>query len=77
MRCSVRAIRRRIRQRGRPSEQNIPTAYLQRLNRLYEGWIDGWTASPVLVWDSERLDYLSDLVDQVAFRQAIDRLVAR
>jgi deoxyadenosine/deoxycytidine kinase len=77
LRCSVRAIRRRIRQRGRPSEQNIPTAYLQRLNRLYEGWIDGWTASPVLVWDSERLDYLSDLVDQVAFRQAIDRLVAR
>ncbi|MFM2162147.1 MAG: deoxynucleoside kinase [Pseudomonadota bacterium] len=77
LRCSVRAIRRRIRQRGRASEQNIPTAYLQRLNRLYEGWIGGWTASPVLVWDSERLDYLSDLVDQVAFRQAVDRLVDR
>ncbi len=77
LRCSVRAIRRRIRQRGRPSEQNIPTAYLQRLNRLYEAWIGSWTASPVLVWDSERLDYLSDLVDQVAFRQAVERLVAR
>jgi deoxyadenosine/deoxycytidine kinase len=73
LRCSVRAIRRRVRQRGRASEQQIPTAYLQRLNGLYEEWVEGWTASPVLVWDSERLDYLSDMVDQLAFRKAIER----
>jgi deoxyadenosine/deoxycytidine kinase len=72
LRCSVKAIRRRIRQRGRPSEQGIPTEYLRSLNTLYEEWISGWTASPVLVWDSEGQDYLSNLVDQIAFRRAIE-----
>jgi deoxyadenosine/deoxycytidine kinase len=75
LRCSVRAIRRRIRTRGRPSEQAIPVAYLRQLNGLYEEWIGGWTASPVLVWDTEKMDYLSDLVDQIAFRRAIEPLL--
>lgn len=38
LRCSVRAIRRRIQKRGRPSELAIPTVYLQGLNKLYEEW---------------------------------------
>ncbi len=71
LRCSVRAIRRRIRRRGRPSEQAIPLAYLRALNGLYEEWVGGWTDSPVVVWDSERMDYLEDLVDQLAFRRAL------
>lgn len=72
LRCSVRAIRRRIKRRGRPSEQAIPATYLKRLNGLYEEWTGGWTASPVLVWDSENMDYLEDLVDRLEFRRAIE-----
>jgi deoxyadenosine/deoxycytidine kinase len=75
LRCSVSAIRRRIRRRGRPSEQGIPTEYLRSLNKLYEGWIGGWTASPLLIWDSERMDYLGDLVDQLEFRKAIGKVL--
>lgn len=75
LRCSVKAIRRRIRQRGRPSEQAIPVAYLRDLNKLYEDWIGGWTASPLLVWDTERGDYLTDLVDQIEFRRAVERFL--
>lgn len=71
LRCSVRAIRRRIRQRGRPSEQNIPASYLKKLNGLYEDWMDRWTACPVLVWDTERMDYLSDLVHRIEFHRAL------
>jgi deoxyadenosine/deoxycytidine kinase len=71
LRCSVRAVRRRIKARGRPSEQTIPTRYLSGLNRLYESWIEAYQLSPVLVWDSERQDYLSDLVDQLAFQEAL------
>ena len=71
LRCSVRAIRRRIRARGRESEQSIPTPYLQGLNKLYEGWMGSYDMSPVLVWDSERMDYLSDLVDQIEFKEQL------
>lgn len=75
LRCSVRAIRRRIRRRGRPSEQGIPTSYLRRLNRLYDDWIERYDASPVLVWDSDRMDYLSDLVDQLEFKRQLQRFL--
>ncbi|MBD90714.1 MAG: deoxynucleoside kinase [Deltaproteobacteria bacterium] len=75
LRCSTRAIRRRIKQRGRESEQSIPTAYLRQLNGLYEDWIDRYTASPVLVWDSERLDYLTNLVDQLEFKNQLKRFL--
>lgn len=71
LRCSVKAIRRRIKQRGRPSEQSIPLAYLQHLNRLYEDWIARYDICPVLVWDSERQDYLTDLVDWIEFRRRL------
>ncbi len=72
LRCGVRAIRRRIKRRGRASEQAIPTAYLSNLNGLYERWMDGWKASPVLVWQSDDLDYLEDLVGHLAFRRALE-----
>lgn len=73
LRCSVRAIRRRIVKRGRASEQAIPTSYLRGLNTLYEGWMANYTQSPVFVWDSERADYLTDLVDRLEFRKALER----
>lgn len=75
LRCSVRAIRKRIRQRGRPSEQEIPARYLRRLNDLYEDWIARYDLSPVLIWDSENMDYLTDLADRIEFQNSIQRLL--
>ena len=70
LRCSVRAIKKRIRQRGRESEQNIPTSYLRKLNELYADWIARYEG-PVLLWDSDRSDYLTHLVDRLEFDRAI------
>jgi len=75
LRCSVRAIRQRIKKRGRKSEQDIPTTYLRRLNNLYEDWVERYDDSPVLVWDSERMDYLTDLVDRIEFKRQIERFL--
>jgi deoxyadenosine/deoxycytidine kinase len=77
LRCPVRAIRRRIKQRGRPSEQSIPLAYLQRLNTLYEDWIARYDICPVLVWDSEKQDYLTDLVDHIEFRRRLAEAIGQ
>lgn len=75
LRCSVRAIRRRIKQRGRPSEQAIPASYIRRLNNLYESWISHYDQSPVLVWNSDAQDYLTDLVDRIEFQRSIEAFV--
>ncbi len=75
LRCSVRAIRKRIRRRGRPSEQEIPARYLRRLNDLYEDWVGRYDLSPVMIWDSENMDYLSDLADRIEFQREIERFI--
>lgn len=76
LRCSVRSIRRRIQQRGRASEQDIPARYIRRLNDLYEDWIERYDQSPVLVWNSDKQDYLTDLVDRLEFQRSIERFIA-
>jgi deoxyadenosine/deoxycytidine kinase len=75
LRCSMRTLRRRIRLRGRAMEQAIPLSYLKRLERLYEAWIDGYTLGDVLVLDSDRLDFVSDLVDRQDVRSRIEALL--
>jgi deoxyadenosine/deoxycytidine kinase len=75
LRCSMRTLRRRIRLRGRAMEQDIPLSYLKRLERLYEDWIARYTLGDVLILDSERLDFVSDLVDRQDARARIEALL--
>jgi deoxyadenosine/deoxycytidine kinase len=72
LRCSVKSIQRRIRQRGRQNERAIPRGYLQDLNRLYEDFYAGWHRSPVLFIDTEDIDYISDFVHRLEFQRAVE-----
>ena len=76
LRAPVRTIRQRIRLRGRPEEQQIPLSYLRTLNKLYEEWFAGYKKSkksPAIVLDTERLDYVTDLIDRLDVRKTIEK----
>jgi deoxyadenosine/deoxycytidine kinase len=73
--CPMRTLRRRIRLRGRAMEQDIPLSYLKRLERLYQEWIASYDLGEVLVLDSARLDFVSDLVDRQDVRERIEGLL--
>ena len=73
LKCSVRTLKRRIQLRGRRIERDIPTAYLRRLNQLYEEWFRSYSTSPVLVLSTDKLDYLTDLVDRVDLFHKIEK----
>ncbi|MEA2108735.1 MAG: deoxynucleoside kinase [Pseudomonadota bacterium] len=75
LRCSNRTIRKRIKYRGRPYEQNIKSRYLNRLNQLYEDWIENYRLSEVAVIDTDQLDYINNLVDMVDVRQVIEKYI--
>ena len=75
LRCSMRTLRQRIRLRGRAMEQDIPLSYLKRLEGLYEDWIGRYKLGDVLILDSERLDFVSDLVDRQDVRARIEALL--
>jgi deoxyadenosine/deoxycytidine kinase len=73
--CSMRTLRRRIRLRGRRMEQDVPLAYLKRLQRLYDDWIARYELSPVLVLQTDDLDYAHDLVHQLDVMQRIEAVL--
>lgn len=73
LKCPVRTLKQRIKLRGRPMEQEIQTSYLKRLNDLYEEWFERYKMSPVLELSTDRLDYLTDLVDRVDLFSRIEK----
>ena len=73
LRCSMRATRRRISERGREMEQGIATSYLRRLAELYEAWIGDYKLSPVVIIPTDRMDYVTDLIDCHDVQGAIEK----
>ncbi len=60
LRASVPTFLRRISMRGRDYEKSISADYLERLNRLYEEWIEGFTLYPILTVSADELDFVAN-----------------
>jgi len=75
LRCSMRTLRRRIKLRGREMEQDVPLAYLKRLDKLYENWIDSYQLSEVLILETDKLDYINDLIHRLDVMQRIEAVL--
>jgi deoxyadenosine/deoxycytidine kinase len=60
LRASLPTLLNRIAMRGRDYEQDISHDYLERLNQLYEGWIDGFTLCPVLSVPADKFDFVAN-----------------
>jgi deoxyadenosine/deoxycytidine kinase len=50
---------KRIALRNRTYERSIDPAYLERLNVLYENWIQHFTLCPILSVPADDLDYVA------------------
>jgi len=75
LKCSIRTIRKRIKIRGRKMEQDIPLSYLRRLDKLYEQWIKNYQLSKVMIIETDKLDYVYDLIDRLDVMQQIELLM--
>jgi deoxyadenosine/deoxycytidine kinase len=58
LRADVETLLARITQRGRDYEQQIPRAYLEHLNALYEEWTSTFSLCPMLTVPSHNLDFV-------------------
>jgi deoxyadenosine/deoxycytidine kinase len=75
LRCSMRTLRQRIRLRGRVMEKDIPLSYLKRLERLYEQWLGSYPYGEVLVLETDKLDYINDMVDCLDVMERVEALL--
>lgn len=60
LRASLPTLLERIAKRGRDYELAISPDYLERLNRLYEEWIENFTLCPVLTVPADELDFVAN-----------------
>ena len=60
LRATLPTLLRRIELRGRDYERDISPDYLERLNRLYDEWIETFTLCPVLTVPADELDFVAN-----------------
>lgn len=75
LRCSMRTLRKRIKLRGREMEEDMPLSYLKRLEKLYENWIESYDMSEVLILETDKLDYIHDLVHRLDVMERIESML--
>lgn len=61
--ASVPKLLQHIQLRGRDYERNISPQYIAQLNALYEDWIGGWSACPVVRIEMDSLDFQHNPAD--------------
>ncbi len=71
LKCSVRTVRKRIALRGRAEETSVQVEYVKRLNRLYDAWFERYDLSPTLVIETDRLDYIQDMLHRIDLMETI------
>ncbi|HVN49515.1 MAG TPA: deoxynucleoside kinase, partial [Bacteroidota bacterium] len=59
LRANVDTLTRQIHKRGRDFEMGIQRSYLEQLNALYEDWISHYKLGPLLILESDELDFVA------------------
>ena len=60
LQASTETLLRRVRKRGEPMERDIEEEYLRRLSEAYTSYFHAYSASPLLIVNSERLNFVDD-----------------
>jgi len=63
LRANIDTLVKQISKRGRDFEQGIQRSYLETLNTLYEDWITRYKLGPLLIIESDDLDFVSNKKD--------------
>lgn len=74
LRASVPTLVQHIQQRGRDYESTIRIDYLERLQRHYETWIEGYDLGPKMIIDVDELDFVNNDSDR---RDVLNRIDSR
>jgi deoxyadenosine/deoxycytidine kinase len=63
LRANIDTLVKQISKRGRDFEQGIHRSYLETLNTLYEDWITRYKLGPLLIIESDNLDFVNNKID--------------
>jgi len=67
---------KRIKKRGRGFESDVSEEYIERLNGLYDDWIERVTFCRKLIIDGDRYDFIESAQDRADVLHLISRFTA-
>ncbi len=73
LRANVDTLLKQISLRGRDFEQSIKREYLEQLNRHYESWIARYKKGPLLIVESDQLDFVNKQEDLERIVEMIEK----
>lgn len=76
IKCSTPVLLRRIKKRGRDFESDIEEGYIERLNALYEDWIERMNFCRKLILDGDKYDFIENSQDRDDVLRLISRFTA-
>jgi deoxyadenosine/deoxycytidine kinase len=71
LRANVDTLKDQISRRGRSYEQSISREYLEQLNHHYESWISTYTLGPLLIIESDGIDFVHNTDDFARIEQMV------
>jgi hypothetical protein len=72
LRASVPTLVNHIQSRGRAYESTIRIDYLERLQKHYETWVEGYDLGPKMIIDVDEMDFVNEEADRRAVVQRIE-----
>jgi deoxyguanosine kinase len=75
LRADLDVLMARIAQRDRPYERTMDRGYIESLRLAYEGFIAAYSESPVLVIDTNNLDFVRDSTALAGIRERITSML--
>ena len=76
LKADTATLKRQIIRRGRSYEQGIDTEYLNRLNNLYNDWVDHQYKGRVLIFDIDRMNFIDNPSDLQQIYDRVDAFLA-
>jgi len=76
IKCSKNVLMKRIKKRGRGFETDVSEDYIERLNGLYDDWIERVTFCRKLIIDGNRYDFIESAHDRSDVLHLISRFTA-
>jgi len=73
LRANTETLVKQISLRGRGFEQSIKKEYLDQLNKHYESWIGRYKKGPLLVIESDEIDFVNKQEDLARVVEMIDK----
>lgn len=74
LRAQVPTLVKQIQQRGRDYENTIRIDYLERLNKLYESWIDRYPHQKLII-ETDELDFVNNQEDLGKIIKLVDQRI--